>query len=450
MSAPASAETPTLLEHPQAQALLEGATVTAAAVRGCRDRLMRFLQRYLPCFYREEQRENARVVLEGRLSDLERKTSEPIARQAGLQRKPVQHFVGAGAWDDEAVMTEVRRHVGEELADPQAVLVLDPSSFPKKGEASCGVQRQWCGRLGKIENCQVGVFLTYAAAGGHAPLDRRLYLPQERACDRAHRQQCHVPPWVRFREKWQIGLDLVKRSRHLPHGWVTADDEFGRVSAFRARLRRGHERYAVDVPSTTAIRDLDQKSPRRRGRHGPRRKPRFVSVATWASRQPPTRWQVVEIRAGTKGPLRGTVLSARVQTRLGNRRTGPEERLVVIRTLEAKPKTHYVLSNAEAQVPVAAIVCAHAERHRVEEMFAEGKGEVGLDHYEVRSWVGWHHHMTLSLLALWFLVLEKRRVGGENPGHHGGADARHLHAPAASSGSQHGADRRSDLPRAAA
>jgi SRSO17 transposase len=439
-----------LLQHPQAQILLEDATLTAGAVRGCRDRLTRFLQRYLPCFYREEQRENARVVLEGRLSDLERKTSEPIAHQAGLQRKPVQHFVGAGAWDDEAVMTEIRRHVGEELADPQAVLVLDPSSFPKKGEASCGVQRQWCGRLGKIDNCQVGVFLTYAAAGGHAPLDRRLYLPRERARDRAHRQQCHVPPSVRFREKWQIGLDLVKGSRDLPHGWVTADDEFGRVAAFRARLRRWHERYAVDVPSNTAIRDLDQKPPRRRGRHGPRRKQRFVSVATWASRQPPTRWHEVEIRAGAKGPLRVKVLSARVQTRLGNRRTGPEERLLVIRTLEAKPKTHYVLSNAEAQVPLAEIVRAHAERHRIEEMFAEGKGEVGLDHYEVRSWVGWHHHMTLSLLALWFLVLEKRRVGGKNPGHHGGADARDLHAPAAPSSPQRGADRRSDLPRAAA
>src|SRR5439155_13883793 len=128
-----------LLEHPQAQALLDDAEVSAAAVRGCQQRLQRFLQRYLPQFYREEQRELAQVVIQGKLSTLERKTAEPIAYQAGRQRKPVQHFVGAGRWDDEAVMAELRRHVRAELADPDAVLVLDPSGFPKKGTASCGV-----------------------------------------------------------------------------------------------------------------------------------------------------------------------------------------------------------------------------------------------------------------------------------------------------------------------
>src|SRR5215475_13047542 len=153
-----------LLEHPAAQALLAVAEVSPADVAGCRHRLEGFLRRYLPRFYRVEQHELARVVLQGKLSNLQRKTSEPIANQAGRPRKPVQHFVGAGAWDDEAVMAELRRHVAEELADPQAVMVLDPSGFPKKGNASCGVARQWCGRLGKVDNCQVGVFLAYVTA----------------------------------------------------------------------------------------------------------------------------------------------------------------------------------------------------------------------------------------------------------------------------------------------
>jgi SRSO17 transposase len=148
-----------LLEHPIAQALLADAEVSAAEVRGCRQRLQRFLQRYLPRFYRQEQRQWAEVVLQGKLSKLERKTSEPIAYLADRERKPVQHFVGAGAWDDEAVMAELRRHVAQTLGNADAVLVLDPSGFPKKGTASCGVARQWCGRLGKIDNCQVGVFL---------------------------------------------------------------------------------------------------------------------------------------------------------------------------------------------------------------------------------------------------------------------------------------------------
>src|SRR5438309_6358138 len=132
-----------LLDHPTAQALLAEAERSAAAVAGCPRRLQRFLQRYLPRFYRVEQHELARVVLQGKLSGLQRKTSEPIAYQAGRHRKPVQHFVGAGCWDDEAVMTELRRHVARELADPDAVLVLDPSAFPKSGPDSCGVARQW-------------------------------------------------------------------------------------------------------------------------------------------------------------------------------------------------------------------------------------------------------------------------------------------------------------------
>src|SRR5947207_1486424 len=137
-----------LLEHPTAQALLADADVSPTAVAGCRRRLESFLQRYLPRFYRVEQHELARVVLEGKLSTLQRKTSEPIAVQAGRPRKPVQHFVGAGGWDDEGVMAELRQHVSATLADRDAVLVLDPSAFPKSGADSCGVSRQWCGRLG--------------------------------------------------------------------------------------------------------------------------------------------------------------------------------------------------------------------------------------------------------------------------------------------------------------
>src|SRR5437660_956294 len=152
----------TILEHPTAQALLDDATLCPAAVAACRGRLTRFLQRYLPLFYRDEQRTLATVVIEGHLSGLQRKTCEPIAIQAGRPRKPVQHFVGCGKWDDEAVLAEVRRHAQETLADPTAVLVVDPSTFPKKGAHSCGVKRQWCGRLGKEENCQAGVFLIYA------------------------------------------------------------------------------------------------------------------------------------------------------------------------------------------------------------------------------------------------------------------------------------------------
>src|SRR5262249_47563253 len=149
-------------------------------------------------FYREEQRALAQVVLQGKLSKLERKTAEPIAYLADRPRKPVQHFVGAGRWDDEAVMSELRQHVAEALVDPDGVMVVDPSGFPKKGTASCGVDRQWCGRLGKVDNCQVGVFLAYVTADGYTLVDRQLYLPKEWAGDRRRRRRAHVPKAVGF------------------------------------------------------------------------------------------------------------------------------------------------------------------------------------------------------------------------------------------------------------
>jgi SRSO17 transposase len=425
-----------LLEHPQAQALLADAEVSAAAVRGCRHRLTSFLQRYLPLFYRAEQRELAEVVLQGKLSKLERKTSEPIAYLADRQRKPVQHFVGAGAWDDEAVMAELRQHVCGPIGAADGVLVLDPSGFPKKGTESCGVSRQWCGRLGKVENCQVGIFLAYVTGRGYAPLDRQLYLPEDWALDKKRRTKCHVPKEVTFRESWRIGLNLLDRSgADVPFAWVAGDDEFGRASAFRAALRQRRLRYALDVPCNTLVRDLDEAPAQ-----GHRRPP-WRRVDEWAKAQPAARWRRVKVGAGAKGPKVVRALEARVQTKDEDGSPGAAERLLVIRTIDREPQTWYVLSNAPAEVPLQGPVVAHARRHGVEELLQAGKGEVGLGHYEVRSWLGWHHHMTLSLLALWFLILEKGRLGKKNPGADGAADARGVRAAPAARPTQHATHR---------
>jgi SRSO17 transposase len=410
-----------LLEHPTARALLADTKVSPAAVTGCRLRLACFLQRYLPRFYRSEQRDLARVVLEGKLSNLQRKTAEPIAYQAGRPRKPVQHFVGAGGWDDEAVVAELRRHVADELGDVEGVLVLDASAVAKSGSASCGVARQWCGRLGKVENCQVGVFLAYVTSAGQALVDRRLYLPRDWADDAERRQQTHVPQGVVFQESWRIGLALLDRSRaDLPCGWVAGDDEFGRCAAFRAGLRGRGLRYVLDVPSNTLLRDLKEMPARGR------RRPPWRRADDWAKALPRHRWHKVRLSAGSKGPKVVWATEAWVQTKDEEGRGGPRERLVVIRTTDCEPRTWYTLSNAPADVPLAKVVAVHGQRHGVEELFAAGKGDVGLSHYEVRSWVGWHHHMTLSVLAVWFLELEKGRLGGKNPGSDGAATPRNL------------------------
>jgi SRSO17 transposase len=442
--------TMSLLDHPEAQALLADATLTPEAVESCEGRLTAFLQRYLPQFYRIEHRAHAITVIRGLLSGLERKTCEPIASQAGLHRKTIQTFVGAGAWDDEAVMTELRQHVREELAEPGGVVVIDPSAFPKKGAASCGVARQWCGRLGKVDNCQVGVFLAYATSAGYAPLDRRLYLPEDWADDPARRESCHVPPEVQFQEKWQIALDLLDRSLPgLSHGWITGDDEFGRPAEFRAALRERHERYVLDVPCNTTVRDLERRRPpRRKAGVGRKREVPFVRADVWAASQPESRWERITVGAGEKGPLEVDAMSVRVRTKQDGR-IGPEERLIVMRSL-GETRLDYAVTNAGPEVPLAELVRVQRRRHRIEELFEAGNGEAGLDHYEVRSWVGWHHHITLALLALWFLCLERRQIGGENPGRDGVAGAADLHAAAPPPGTNTRGDRRRDHARAAA
>jgi SRSO17 transposase len=425
-----------LLEHPTAQALLADAEVSAVDVASCRHRLESFLQRYLPRFYRVEQHELARVVLQGKLGKLQRKTSEPIAVQAGRHRKPVQHFVGAGGWDDEAVMSELRRHVAEHLRDDQAVLVLDPSAFPKSGCDSCGVARQWCGRLGKVENCQLGVFLALVSDRVQALVDRRLYLPQEWANDAALREQTHVPLEVSFQQSWRIGLELLERSSvELPFAWVAGDDEFGRCAEFRAQLRGRQLRYVLDVPCNTLIRVLDEEpAPGRRF-------PPWRRVDEWARAQPQRSWRKVSSGDGSKGPKVLWAIEAWVQTKEEDSCLGPRERLVVLRTVDQEPQSWYTLSNARAEVPLVQLVAVHGRRHGAEELFATGKGEVGLAHYEVRSWVGWHHHMTLSLMAVWFLQLEKGRLGKKNPGTDGAATAGDNRATAAGTGAERRTDR---------
>ena len=407
-----------LLEQPEAVVLLADAIVTSGQVSGCKQRLVKFMQRYLPWFYRVEQRKNAAIVIQGLLSGLERKTAEPIAREHGVPRKPIQSFVGSGKWDDEAVMGKLRRDVVGAMGDSAGVLVLDPSAFPKKGTHSVGVARQWCGRLGKKENCQVGQFLAYATDRGQAPLDRRLYLPKDWAADKARRAECHVPRSVRFQESWRMGLKMIDaHRRQVPHRWVVADDEFGRVQAFRAGLRKRNEPYVLDVPCSTAVRDVTAPDPT--GRQGGRRRRAvpFCRAEQWAAEQPPARWRDLFVKAGQKGPIRVRAVMTPVRTMLGQR-IGPEEWLLVIRPLHpepGEPAASYHLGWSTAPVTLEQLVAARSRRHQIEQMFEDGKGQAGLGHYEVRSYVGWHHHMTLSLLALWFLCQERQRQGKKLP-----------------------------------
>ncbi len=230
----------------------------------------------------------------------------------------------------------------------------------------------------------------------------------------------------------------------LPHRWVLGDDEFGRASQFRQRLREDREQYILDVPCNTTVRDLSRRRPpRRKGRPSPRRAVPFMRVDAWAAALPAKRWTRLTVRDGTKGPLEVEAVTIRVRAKLG-RRIGPEERLLVLRTVGPESKITYALSNAPSRVPLAELVRVRSQRHRVERVFQEAKGEVGLAHYEVRSWVGWHHHITLALLALLFLILERQRLGGKNPGRDSGAGASDLARLAGQAPGDTGRNRRGD------
>lgn len=219
-----------------------------------------------------------------------------------------------------------------------------------------------------------------------------------------------------YHKTWEIALDLLRRSGpEMPHQWVVGDDEFGLRLGVPAALRDDGQRYMLDVPCNTNVRDLDgRRPPRKKAHKGPKRQVPFVRVDTWARKLPADRWTRLTIRDGAKGPLEVEAVSARVCAKM-KRRIGPEERLLVIRTLDPQPDWTYSLSNASGGVPLTELVRARSSRHQVEEVLQEGKGEVGLGHYEVRSWVGWHHHITLALLALWFLILERGRMGEKTP-----------------------------------
>lgn len=397
----------TILEAPQAQAILNDAVISAEDLLELAQRLQPFLERYLPLFQRSEQRTNAQLLFQGKLSSLSRKTCEPIAHFFGVRRESLQDFLGASPWDDDRLLAALRQHVGEAWQDPQGVLTGDTSGFPKKGQESCGVKRQYCGRLGKVDNCQVGVFLGYVCRYGHTLIDHRLFLPKEWSENGDRREKTGVPKEVVYQENWEILLDQIDRCQDVPHAWFTCDAEAGRVYQFRAGLRQRQERYVVDVRNDMQMRDLRAKPPQRNGTRGRQPLPPVQSVAEWATAQPATAWQRFEIRGGEKGPLRVEAAQTWVQT-FADGRLGVEERLVVIRTSSSEEtKIWYTLSNAKEKVPLADVVWGHAQRYWEEASLKEGKSEVGMDEYEVRGWRGWHHHMTMTLLALWFLALER-------------------------------------------
>jgi hypothetical protein len=270
--------------------------------------------------------------------------------------------------------------------------------------------------------------------------------PEDWAADAERRETPHVPEAVMFPEAGRIAADLLRRNAPVPHAWIVGADECGRPSEVRPWRRQPGERSVLDVPGPTTLRARERRRPpRRRSGGGRKHAVRCGRADTWATRQPAARWTRFTVRDGEKGPLVVAAMTVRVRAQ-PPRRSGPEKRLVVVRTVAAPPRTSSALSNAAPDVPLSELVRVPGPRPGIEELFESGKGEAGLAPSEVRSWGGWPHHVTLSLLALWFLGLERRQLGGENPGRDGVAGAADLQPIVAGPGPDGGPDRRGDHP----
>jgi SRSO17 transposase len=409
-------------EHRKEQ-LLADCQVPPAAFRGAVHRLEIFAQPFIATMPSPECQQYCRTYIAGMLSDLPRKNAEAIAYRNDFDRQRIQEFIGYSDWDRDPMRGELARQVGQEIGRPDGVIVFDPSAFPKKGTASVGVQRQWCGRLGKVENCQVGVYMGYVSEVEHALVDFRLYLPKEWAKNYACRKTCGVPADLRYQTRHELALEMLEqRGAVLPHSWVSGDDEMGRPAWFRRELNERTERYLLAVPSNTSIRDLEAEPPSYGGK-GRYPKTPFQAVRAWCEALPAEAWSWETVRDGEKGPLDVEIVKRRVESKVEGRVVGFEELLVVVRYKDdGKLKYDYHLSNSAATTSLAELARVSKAEHRIEECLKRSKSEAGLGDYQVRNWDGWHNHQTLSLIATWFLILEARR-GKKNASVDGPASA---------------------------
>ncbi len=361
-------------------------------VTGWQEELAALHSRIAPRFTRPEVRERAGRFLRGLLEPVERRNGWQLAEAIG-ERTPdgVQRLLNGSRWDAGEVRDDLRSYVVEYLGDPEAVLVIDETGFLKKGEKSVGVARQYSGTAGKVENCQVGVFLAYATPRGRAFIDRALYLPQEEwATDEQRREAARVPAEIGFATKGELARRMLSHAFEagVPAKWITADEVYGNDGKLRRWLEARNKPYVLAVarshPLMVAFRC--------------KRAEEVVAEA------PPEAWARVEVGAGSKGSRVYDWAKARLPYESTE---GWAQWLVVRRSVSQPEKLAYYRAYGPEEATVEELAKVAGSRWSIEEAFERAKGEVGLDHYEVRYWDSWHRHITLCLLAHAFLEVSR-------------------------------------------
>jgi SRSO17 transposase len=388
---------------------------------------------YGPLFQRREQRERSQHYLRGLLApEIEKKAIEPmmlaLKGDDPNEIRATQHFISEGAWDDLVILEQHWREVSVDLGEEDGVFTLDGSDFFKQGTDSVGVKRQYCGELGKIANCQAGVFVGYVSSKGYTLLHNALYLPEEWVEDETYaelREKCGVPTEIEFQTKPQLGLNMLRAivaEGTLPGRWLACDEAFGRSTDFLDQVNDLGLWYYAEVPHDTQVwRDRPSTHIPEWSRKG--RKPTRVqvvegepepqTVSLIADTLSSTDWTRFTIKEGSKGPLVADFAFLRVIA-VRDRLPGPEVWLILRRAVSTGELKAY-LCNAPLDTSYDTLVRVSGMRWPIETSFEDGKQLIGMGDYQVRSWTGWHHHMTLCILAHFFLVRLRIRLGDRAP-----------------------------------
>jgi SRSO17 transposase len=387
-----------------------------------RPELDQFIDRFIPLFGAEGNQAHARRFIQGLLHRGERRNAENIAEAIdGGPVRSLQAFVATGSWSDQEILAEIRQCALSALADEDAVWNCDETGFPKKGNKSVGVKRQYSGTLGRTDNCQVAVFSNYSSSKGHTFMDRRLFLPEEWADDQDRRNEAGVPAGVIFRTKPELALEMVANavSERVPFRWVGGDSVYGNSPSFVQGVRDLGKWYVLDTSSEARVWTEEpevipaEKRPKRSSGR-PHTQPLVVGrsqpVPEVVAALPTSAWRRITVAEGSQGPRVYEYAEIWVWFSEGGL-PGPRERLLARRSLGQEPELKYHRAYAPSDVPLLKLAQVRAARWTIEEDIQSAKGECGLDEYETRGWVGWHHHTALSMLALTFLVLQRARLG---------------------------------------
>lgn len=385
-----------------------------------------FHQEFHDCFHRTESRDHFLRYMAGQFSELERKSIEPIALAVEDGKvRAMQRFVSEAPWDDEKIAIKYRSMINKDLGSPDGAIVFDESGFVKKGDDSIGVARQYCGTVGKVENCQVGVFAAYVSEYGYSLVDKRLFIPEKwfSQAYRARRKKCALPESVVFQTKPQLAAEMLgflADEQSLPFKYVLADSVYGMSPEFiKAVEAMPDKSYFVSITKTTAcwLKRPMTITKQYRWRGQTRRKTvladasgKPISVEELGQNINDYFWYRRKVSEGTKGPIVYEFTRRRVFLSDGGM-PGKDVWLLIRRTIGDDPQYAYFISNVSTSTRLKTLVWLSGLRWAIEQCFEETKTELGMDHYEVRKFKGWHHHMLTCMLAHFFLWHLKIRLG---------------------------------------